>query len=317
MRSRGFVVSLVLAAPLWFACSSGGSGSAPPNDAGAGSGGSAAGAGGTSGGGGSAGNVSGSGGAGSGGGAGTMPGDGSADTLVADAPGAGTGGTVTTDSGVDTGMPISRPATILIYTRATGFVHGSTPLAADTISSAAAKLGITAEISADPAKFTPAALAKYGAVILVATSGEPFGSPGTAAIDALVAFVKGGGGLVGIENCTNAYNNVDAYVSLFGAVFAGHPEINGTCLKVGDHATVKNLPASFPIVDEIYAFTRMRADNQVVVRCGRGNYPVSWYREEGAGRIFYTAMGHNDANWTRPPLVDGHVIPGLLWTLGR
>ncbi|HET6285038.1 MAG TPA: ThuA domain-containing protein [Polyangia bacterium] len=315
MAMRGVFVSLVVAVPLALGCSSGGAGSATPNDAASGGAGSPTG---TAGSGGGAGTLGGSGGGGNGGGAGgAMTSDGSADLPLADAPGADIGGPVTTDSGVDNGMPISRPATVLIFTRATGFVHGSTPVAADTIASAATKLGVTAEISADPAKFTPAALAKYGAVVLVATSGEPFGSPGTAAIDALVAFVKGGGGLVGIENATNTYNNSDTYVSLFGAVFAGHPEINGTCIKAGDHASVKNLPASFPVVDEIYAFTRMRADNQIVLRCGRGNYPVSWYREEGSGRIFYTAMGHNDANWTRPPLVDGHVIPGLLWTLGR
>ena len=33
--------------------------------------------------------------------------------------------------------------------------------------------------------------------------------------------------------------------------------------------------------------------------------------------MFYTALGHADASWTSPPLVDGHVIPALLWTLGR
>jgi type 1 glutamine amidotransferase len=35
------------------------------------------------------------------------------------------------------------------------------------------------------------------------------------------------------------------------------------------------------------------------------------------GRVFYTTLGHDDHSWTMPPLVDDHVIPGLLWAMGR
>jgi type 1 glutamine amidotransferase len=45
--------------------------------------------------------------------------------------------------------------------------------------------------------------------------------------------------------------------------------------------------------------------------------PISWVRDEGSGRVFYTALGHYDQEWTTPPLVDGHVLPGLLWAMKR
>ena len=67
----------------------------------------------------------------------------------------------------------------------------------------------------------------------------------------------------------------------------------------------------------IYQFTMLNPANQVVLRCGSDKRPISWLRAEGSGRLFYTALGHADASWTAPPLVDGHVISGLLWTLGR
>jgi type 1 glutamine amidotransferase len=50
---------------------------------------------------------------------------------------------------------------------------------------------------------------------------------------------------------------------------------------------------------------------------GRGTIPVAWYREEGQGRVFYTCFGHTDETWTERRLVQDHVVPALLWTLGR
>src|SRR5689334_11532371 len=100
--------------------------------------------------------------------------------------------------------PDEEPA-VLIFTRSTGYVHKSTPTAALAIARAANSAGVTADISDNPAYFTPASLRRYRAVVLVATAGEPLGSPGTEAIAALTAFIRGGGGLVGIENATNAH----------------------------------------------------------------------------------------------------------------
>jgi type 1 glutamine amidotransferase len=213
----------------------------------------------------------------------------------------------------------SLPQRILIYTKCTGFVHASIPAAANAIARAAMGFGIAADQSADPAKFTADQLAQYGAVVLVATTGEPFGAPGTQSVDALAAFVRGGRGLVAIEDANHAYDTNMTYVSLIGGDFAGHLAFgNYSCMKVGDHPSVHLLPATFPITDEVYNVPmQFRMENQVVLRCGPNASPISWVRAEGAGRVFYTALGHADASWTMPPLVDGHVIPALLWTMGR
>jgi type 1 glutamine amidotransferase len=77
------------------------------------------------------------------------------------------------------------------------------------------------------------------------------------------------------------------------------------------------LPATFMVTDEIYYTLNFRVDNQVVLRCGSDKRPISWVRQEGGGRVFYEALGHNDAEWTSPPLVDGLVLPGILWSMGR
>ncbi|HEY3667802.1 MAG TPA: ThuA domain-containing protein [Polyangiaceae bacterium] len=207
---------------------------------------------------------------------------------------------------------------ILIYSKTTGFRHDSIPAAAMAITKAASAFGLVCEQSEDPAKFAAAQLSQYAAVVLLATTGEPFGSPGTTQVQTLIEYVRAGHGLVGIEDCNNAYNANAPYISLIGGEFTGHPPFGmDTCYSDGTHPTVAKLPPVLLVTDEIYQFTMQNPANQVVLRCGSDKRPISWVRSEGAGRVFYTALGHADASWTMPPLVDGHVIPGLLWSLGR
>ena len=253
----------------------------------------------------------------------------------------GRGGTSGVSGGTSgaSGGASSQPARVLLYAIATAFDHASIPAAAKALSQAAIGAGLAVDmVPADvttannklpvPADFTPQALAAYGAVVLLSTSGEPLGSPGTAEIKALVDFVSGGGGLVVINNATHAYDSSTAnpspsYLSLIGADFNGQTTYGpGTCSPVGTHPSVQALPATFDIVDEVYNFKNVNADIQVVLQCKNtptaAPRPVSWVRSQGAGRVFYTALGKEDHSWQPPEvLVPNHVLPGLLWTMKR
>jgi hypothetical protein len=224
---------------------------------------------------------------------------------------------------------------ILIYTATTGFRHASIPAAATAIAAAATAAGLVPVLSpADPTKqtapvpadFAPGALAPYGAVVLVATSGQPMGAPGTQEIQTLIDFVQAGGGLVAIEDASHSYDGdfppVSApYIALIGGDFNGHTGFGaGTCAPMGSHPSNAMLPATFAIDDEVYYFKNMAADVQVVLQCentGAAPRPISWVRTQGAGRVFYTALGHADPSWTTGPLVPDHILPALLWTMGR
>jgi type 1 glutamine amidotransferase len=234
---------------------------------------------------------------------------------------AGTGGAHEdggTSTGGDGAVNTARGNKVLIYTRSTGFVHSSTPTAAAAITKSATALGLVCETSMDQTKFTPAGLAPYAAIILVATAGEPFGSPGTAQVQALVDWVNGGGALVGIENANHAYDSSVPYISLVGGDFNGHSGYGpDTCYSDGMHPSNVKLPAMFSVTDEIYYTSKYNPDNIAVLRCGSDKRPISWVRQQGMGRVFYTTLGHDDHSWTMPPLVDDHVIPGLLWAMGR
>jgi type 1 glutamine amidotransferase len=48
----------------------------------------------------------------------------------------------------------------------------------------------------------------------------------------------------------------------------------------------------------------------------RPNYPSTWARMHGQGRVFYTSMGHREDVWTNP-LYQNLLMGGLNWALGR
>jgi type 1 glutamine amidotransferase len=246
----------------------------------------------------------------------------------------------------------ARSNRILIYgvTSPGAYRHASIPAAATAITRAATAAGLTVDaIGTDsttnivnPGAFSATALSRYGAIILLANDGEPFGYPANDQIQNLVDFVQGGGALVGIECVTDCYGGAvsgpmtnhppsQPFHALLGATFLGHPGniAPATCTKMGDHPSVAQLGTSFTVTDEIYAFSNFRSDNQVVLTCTSSTAPntvrpIAWVREEGMGRVFHTALGHPDISWMMPMdpnapsrLVEDHVLPGLLWAMRR
>jgi type 1 glutamine amidotransferase len=211
---------------------------------------------------------------------------------------------------------------VLVFTRTTGYRHASIEPAVAALQRAGTALGITVETSEDVGLFTQEGLAPYGAVVLLSTTGEPLGRSERGP-DALADYVGRGGGLLAIHAATDAHGGSDGYVRLLGGLFDGHPgDVRvASCRTDGRHPAVARLPVTFEARDEYYLFRHFRPDNQVVVRCaavdGRTMIPVAWYRQEAAGRIFYTCFGHTTETWTQGRLVQDHVVPGLLWTLGR
>ena len=46
------------------------------------------------------------------------------------------------------------------------------------------------------------------------------------------------------------------------------------------------------------------------------DYPQSWSRSFGRGRVFYTALGHREDIWSTDPVFRAHVLGGIRWALG-
>jgi uncharacterized protein len=47
-----------------------------------------------------------------------------------------------------------------------------------------------------------------------------------------------------------------------------------------------------------------------------GDYPQAWTRSFGAGRVFYTALGHRDDIWSNDAVFRAHVRGGIRWATG-
>lgn len=146
--------------------------------------------------------------------------------------------------------------------------HGSITAAANALAAAALKSGLTAELvgCTDPtnmahaSKLSTMALAGYGAVVLLANSGEPFGYTATTEIQNLVDYVKAGGALIAIEDADHCYDGAcdghpasQPYEDLVGNDFVGHPgDVSlATCTKMGAGPSIDKLPATFTATDAI------------------------------------------------------------------
>jgi len=83
------------------------------------------------------------------------------------------------------------------------------------------------------------------------------------------------------------------------------------------------------ITDEWYALKNMPEDLHVIMvqvtegltngpkrEYERPNYPMTWARNYGKGRVFYTSMGHREDVWENP-MYQGLLLGALGWATGR
>src|SRR4029078_4796080 len=60
----------------------------------------------------------------------------------------------------------------------------------------------------------------------------------------------------------------------------------------------------------------MRCDEPTYTGASRGAvHPVTWCQDSGAGRSWYTAIGHTLPQYSTQPFAD-HLLGGILWAAG-
>jgi uncharacterized protein len=217
---------------------------------------------------------------------------------------------------------------VLYLTQSAGFKHDVLPLTEEILPALGAGVFVTTIVH-DSAALTPAALDTYDAVVFYTTGELPMSG---AQKDALLAFVRGGKGFVGIHSATDTFYEWPAYGRLIGAYFNDHPWHQTVTIRVEDreHPATRHLPASFALNDEIYQFRAWsRADVHVLlsldtasvnladpkVKRSDGDFALAWTRTFGKGRVFYTALGHEPAVW-RDERFKQHLLGGIRWAMG-
>lgn len=112
---------------------------------------------------------------------------------------------------------------VLVYTKAAGFVHKSIPVGAEAIRNLGKAHGFAVDVTADPAAFEPANLAKYKAVVFLSTTGNVL--PAESQRAAFEGYIRHGGGFLGIHAASDMGSVATSwpfYLNLVGAAFKGH-----------------------------------------------------------------------------------------------
>ncbi|AKJ64395.1 ThuA domain-containing protein [Kiritimatiella glycovorans] len=227
------------------------------------------------------------------------------------------------------------PRRILLFWRCEGFYHSAIPWANRAIQEMGAmNKAWTCAVSKDMAVFTPERLAEYDVVVFNSTTRL---QPTDEQLQALLDFVRGGGGIVGIHAATDNFYSDPEAAQMMGGLFNKHPwHFKGMWSFVLDDPGHRLNQAfeelTFEASDEIYQFkdpysrervrvlTRVdlsQASNLEVQGRERDDldHAITWVRSEGSGRVFYFGFGHNNAIYWNRPLMR-HLYDGLRFAAG-
>ncbi|MCG8583849.1 MAG: ThuA domain-containing protein [Pirellulales bacterium] len=226
---------------------------------------------------------------------------------------------------------------MLLLTQSKGFTHGvvrrkgsELSQVEKTVKNWADSSGLfEVDCSQDAAKdFTKANLAKYDVVMFYTTGKLPI------AQDALDYFFgewlkTKGHGFLGVHSATDTFKNYEPYWDMVGGTFAGHPWGSGDTVTIAvhdaEHPAMKPFGKEFTIRDEIYQYrnfqpkkVRVLASLDMTKTKKKTPYhvPVSWAKNYGDGRMFYTNLGHNGSTWQNPQFEES-MINAIRWLLGQ
>lgn len=222
-----------------------------------------------------------------------------------------------------------RPRRILLLTQTAGFRHDSIPLAAETVARLGAESGAwevaeRADTAAQvAAAVTAERLRQVDAVCFANTTGDlAFAPEGRRAFH---EWVRAGGAYVGIHSASDTFHGDPDYLDLVRGEFLTHGPQREVAVVVQDpaHPACQGLPAAFPVVEEIYEFQHWHRARVHVLLAMRshpqsgapGDFPLAWTHRPGAGRMFYTALGHREDVWAGDAF-QRHLAGGIRWALG-
>jgi type 1 glutamine amidotransferase len=239
------------------------------------------------------------------------------------------------------------PKKILFFTKSSGFEHSVVKRDGDKLAhaeriltEAARPHGFEIVASKDGRLFEPDQIGQFDAFAFY-TTGDLL-QPGNdktppmskAGEEAFYEAIRSGKGLIGMHCATDTFGHHrgrgadDPYIKLIGGEFITHGAQHVARLVVEDQEFPGARPfgPSFEINDEWYAQKHLGDDLRVIIAHDtstmkgkmyeRPNFPQTWLRKEGRGRVFYTSMGHREDVWENPKY-QGLLIGALMVVTGQ
>lgn len=199
--------------------------------------------------------------------------------------------------------------------------------------------------SDDPAIFSRERLAEYDAMCFNNSCGVLTEDPKQR--QAILDFVAGGKGFVGLHAAAATfvqypkYDQFPAFGEMLGATEnGGHPwgPDDTITLRVEDPSNPINAAfagQSFEIQDEVFQFQKPYSRERLHIllsidpartdmspprrflpeRAADKDFGMSWIRKYGAGRVFYSSLGHNPRIFWNAKLL-AHFLAGIQYALG-
>ena len=228
------------------------------------------------------------------------------------------------------------PLRVLYLSQSVGFVHdtvrrpaGGLALSEIAMQQMARDSGaFTVELTQDAGELTAARLDGIDVLVFSTTGALPIDRETWAAIASWIE--SGRGGFVGIHSAADTAldfeGGQDTYTDFIGGRFDGHPWTEGTPIRLSNLEPSHPLAAMWPDgtdhAEEIYQYAgfdpaRVRVLQTLDMSAGplRRPYPVpvTWVREVGRGRVFYTNLGHTPSTWADPRF-RRQIVDAIRWT---
>lgn len=229
---------------------------------------------------------------------------------------------------------------ILMITRCEGYVHKSISIGAEAIALLGEKTGAySIDETKEIGTFTKENLRQYDAVLFLNTTRL---DPTPEQREALLDFARNGKGIIGIHAASDNFYQWEEGARMMGGLFCGHPWTAGCTVQVKldepDHPINECFHGeAFKVKDEIYQFKdpysrenqrvlasldmsdpdtkAVKGGNPAKVTRTDGDFGVTWVRQEGKGRVFYCAMGHNHHIYWDTRILE-HYLAGIQYALG-
>ncbi|WP_433209754.1 ThuA domain-containing protein [Dactylosporangium sp. CS-047395] len=200
------------------------------------------------------------------------------------------------------------PYKVLVFSKTAGFRHSSIPNGIAAIQALGSANNFTVTATEDAGVFTSANLAQYQTVVFMSTTGDVLNDAQQSAFE---AYIRGGGGYVGVHAAADTEYGWPFYGTLVGAWFSSHPAIQQASVTVEDraHPATAHLGATWTRTDEWYNYqSNPRASAHVLASLNEssysggtmGDHPITWCKTIDAGRSFYTGFGHTEESYTDP-----------------
>jgi type 1 glutamine amidotransferase len=220
---------------------------------------------------------------------------------------------------------VDAPYSVLVFSKTAGFRHDSIPQGIAMIQSLGAANNFTVTATEDAAQLNATNLARFQTVVFLNTTGDVLDTNQQTAFE---AYIRAGGGYVGIHSASDTEYDWPFYGQLVGAYFASHPAIQQATERVENraHAATAGLGQTWTRTDEWYNFrTNPRANVRVLATLDESTYsgggmgadhPHTWCQAVQGGRSFYTGNGHTQASYSEPAF-RALILGGIRYAAGR